>query len=103
MVTANKNVKGQKKVVLRMQSYLGFFNLQDACTRLQSVGLTNLDAISHDWYQGTTEDEDIEQRKLAYRQRMNQVLNRHEFLAITYLLQFYEWDASLIRIAQGEV
>ena len=60
MVTANKNVKGQKKVVLRMQSYLGFFNLQDACARLQSVGLTNLDAISHDWYQGTTQDEDIE-------------------------------------------
>ena len=29
--------------------------------------MTNLDAIAHDWYQGTSENEEITERKNAYR------------------------------------
>ena len=58
--------------------------------------MTNLDAISHDWYQGVVEDEALEQRKAKYRQAMRSVLNTKEFLAVTYLLQFFDWDTQLV-------
>ena len=50
-----------------MHVYLAYFGMGEICHKLQSVGLTNLDAISHDWYQGTTEDEELGLRKLGYR------------------------------------
>ena len=69
-----------------MQVFLAYFNLGEVCQKMQSIGLTNLDAISHDWYQGVDEDEEIVERKKAYQKAMLSVLTHREFLAVTYLL-----------------
>ena len=42
-----------------MQAFLSYFNMGNVCLKLQQIGLTNLDAISHDWYQGVEEDDEI--------------------------------------------
>ena len=49
--------------------------MTEICQKLQQIGLTNLDAISHDWYQGIEEDDELNERKRSYRQAMLSVLN----------------------------
>ena len=87
-----------------MQVYLSFFGMQEQCHKLQTqVGLTNLDALSSDWYQGSNEDDEVAERKAVYRQQILSVLTRKEFLALTYLLQFYEWEPKYLNYPQGQV
>ena len=86
-----------------MQVFLAYFNMVDICQKLQQIGLTNLDAVSHDWYQGVDDDDEIALRKKQYRQAMLSVLTHREFLALTYLLQFYEWEVNYLACPQGVV
>lgn len=66
-MAANEAMHVIKTVSERMHVYLNYFGMAEICNKLQTAGLTNLDAISHDWYQSQTEDEELNRRKLGYK------------------------------------
>ena len=93
MMDANDISNNETQTALRMHSYLSYFGLQEVSQKMQSVGLTNFDAMSYDWYNhGVDGDEEgSQERKKQYRELMRQCLNRNEIMAVVYLLQYFEW------------
>ena len=105
---ANKAISAtvtNSSVLQRCLIYLQYFKLEGIAQKLVQNNLVNLDLMSHVLYAfegGIFEDEDIKnEHKRQLRTTLLQILTKQEFSALSYVLQYYEWDESLILAGQN--
>ena len=77
-----------------MSAYLCHFGLNEINQKLQSNGVTNLDKMSHDWYNDY--DDDIIDQKRELQKVLLSILTRKEFMAFTYVIQFFDWSTDFL-------
>ena len=67
-----------------MTSYLNYFKLFEINQKLQSQGITNIDKLSHDWYNDYQMDVIAQKQEIG--KMLRGILSTKEYMALTYVI-----------------